>query len=84
MFLFINNGEIERLREEMRRCRCYEGQRLLKVEEVKYPHTLFGVSYILRLYRLYINSVKEVVRHLEVQLGCINHHVDTETGFGLR
>jgi hypothetical protein len=37
----------------------------MKFEEVKDPHTLGGSSYILRLY---INSVKEVVRHLEVEL----------------
>ena len=37
----------------------------MKLEEVKVPHTLGGVSYILRLY---INSVKEVVSHLEVEL----------------
>ena len=37
----------------------------MKLEEVKTPHTLGGSSYILRLY---INSVKEVVNHLEVEL----------------
>ena len=37
----------------------------LKLEGVKDPHTLGGVSYILNLY---INSVKEVVSHLEVEL----------------
>jgi hypothetical protein len=37
----------------------------MKLEEVKTPHTLGGVSYIPSLY---INSVKEVVSHLEVQL----------------
>jgi hypothetical protein len=37
----------------------------LKLEEVKAPRTLGGASYILRLY---INSVKEVVSHLEVEL----------------
>jgi hypothetical protein len=37
----------------------------LKLQEVKSPHTLGGTSYILNLY---INSVKEVVRHLEVEL----------------
>ena len=34
----------------------------LKFETVKDPHTLGGSSYILNLY---INSVKEVVIHLE-------------------
>ncbi len=56
----------------------------MKFEEVKTPHTLGGSSYILNLY---INSVKEVVRHLEV---CCIKHVDTlvsrwiqtATGFG--
>ena len=37
----------------------------LKLEEVKTPHTLGGASYILSLY---MNSVKEVVSHLEVEL----------------
>ncbi len=37
----------------------------LKFEEVKVPHTLGGSSYILSLN---INSVKEVVNHLEVEL----------------
>ena len=37
----------------------------MKSEEVKAPHTLGGTSYILSLY---INSVKEVVSHLEVEL----------------
>ncbi len=37
----------------------------MKLEEVKDPHTLGGSSSILSLY---INSVKEVVRHLEVEL----------------
>ena len=37
----------------------------LNLEEVKVPHTLGGSSYILILC---INSVKEVVRHLEVEL----------------
>ncbi len=37
----------------------------LKLEDVKAPHTLGGSSYILFLY---INSVKEVVSHLEVEL----------------
>ena len=37
----------------------------MKLEEVKTPHTLGGSSYILSLY---INSVKEVVSHLEVEL----------------
>ena len=37
----------------------------LKLEEVKTPHTLGGVSYILNLS---INSVKEVVSYLEVEL----------------
>ena len=37
----------------------------LKLEEVKAPHTLGGASYILSLY---INSAKEVVSHLEVEL----------------
>jgi hypothetical protein len=37
----------------------------LKLEEVKAPHTLGGSSYVLTLY---INSVKEVVSHLEVEL----------------
>jgi hypothetical protein len=36
-----------------------------KLEEVKSPHTLGGATCILRLY---INSVKEVVSHLEVEL----------------
>ncbi len=37
----------------------------MKLEDVKSPHTLGGASYILILY---INSVKEVVSHLEVEL----------------
>ena len=37
----------------------------MKLEEVKEPHTVGGVSHILRLH---INSVKEVVNHLEVEL----------------
>jgi hypothetical protein len=37
----------------------------LKLEEVKVPHTLGGSSYILIIY---INSVKEVVSHSEVEL----------------
>ena len=37
----------------------------LKFEEDKDPHTLDGGSYILSLY---INSVKEVVIHVEVEL----------------
>ncbi len=37
----------------------------LKFEEDKDPHTLGGGSYILSLY---INSVKEVVSHVEVEL----------------
>jgi hypothetical protein len=37
----------------------------LKLEEVKAPHTLGGASYILILY---IDSVKELVIHLEVEL----------------
>jgi hypothetical protein len=37
----------------------------LKLEKVKGPHTLGGASYILSLY---INSVKEVVSHLDVEL----------------
>jgi hypothetical protein len=37
----------------------------MKLEEVKVPHTLGGSSYILILY---INSDKEVVSHLEVEL----------------
>ena len=37
----------------------------LNLEEVKDPHTLGGVSYILSVY---INSAKEVVSHLEVEL----------------
>ena len=37
----------------------------LKFEEDKDPHTLGGGSYILSLY---INSVKEVVCHVEVEL----------------
>ena len=37
----------------------------MKLEKVKVPHTLGGSSYILSLY---INSVKEVVSHLEVEL----------------
>ena len=37
----------------------------MKIEEVKTPHTLGGGSYILSLY---VNSVKEVVIHLEVEL----------------
>ena len=37
----------------------------MNLEEVKVPHTLGGSSYILILY---INSVKEVVSHLEVEL----------------
>ena len=37
----------------------------MKLEEVKVPHTLGGASSILSLY---INSVKEVVSHLEVEL----------------
>jgi hypothetical protein len=37
----------------------------LKFEEDKDPHTLGGASYILSLY---INSVKEVVSHVEVEL----------------
>ena len=36
-----------------------------KLEEVRVPHTLGGASCILSLY---INSVKEVVSHLEVEL----------------
>jgi hypothetical protein len=39
----------------------------LKLEEVKVPHTLGGSSYMLILI-LYINSTKEVVSHLEVEL----------------
>jgi hypothetical protein len=49
----------------MRRCRCYEGQRGEVLEEVKVPHTLGGASYILNIY---INSAKEVVSHVEVEL----------------
>ena len=37
----------------------------LKFEEVQAPHTLGEVSYKLSLY---INSTKEVVSHLEVEL----------------
>ena len=37
----------------------------LKLEEVKVSHTLGGSSYILIIY---INVVKEVVSHLEVEL----------------
>ena len=37
----------------------------MKLEEVKTPHILGGASYILNLY---INSVREVVSHLEVEL----------------
>ena len=37
----------------------------MKFEEVKVPHTLGGASYKLSLY---INSAKEVVNHLEVEL----------------
>ena len=37
----------------------------MNLKEVKDPHTLGGSSYILNLY---INSVKEVVSHLEVEL----------------
>jgi hypothetical protein len=37
----------------------------MKLEDVNVPHTLGGVLYILSLY---INSVKEVVSHLEVEL----------------
>jgi hypothetical protein len=37
----------------------------MKFEEVKVPHTMGAVSYILSLH---INSVKEVVSHLEVEL----------------
>jgi hypothetical protein len=37
----------------------------LKLQEVKAPHKLGGASYMLSLY---INSVKEVVSHLEVEL----------------
>ncbi len=36
----------------------------LKLEEVKTTHTLGGASYVLRLY---INTVKKVVSHLEVE-----------------
>ena len=37
----------------------------MNLEEVQDPHTLGGVSYVLRLY---INFDKEVVSHLEVEL----------------
>ena len=37
----------------------------LKLEEVNVPHTLGGASYILILY---LNSVKEIVSHLEVEM----------------
>ena len=37
----------------------------MKLEDVKVPHTLGGVSYKLFVY---INSTKEVVSHLEVEL----------------
>ena len=43
----------------------FETDKELKLEEVKTPHTLGGTSYILNLY---INSVKEVISHLEVEL----------------
>ena len=37
----------------------------MKLEDVKVPHTLVGASYIPFLF---INSTKEVVSHLEVEL----------------
>jgi hypothetical protein len=56
----------------------------LKLEEVKVPHTLGGSSYVLTLY---INSVKEVVSHLEVELykprsTLVSRRIQTEAGFG--
>jgi hypothetical protein len=44
----------------------------LKLEEVKAPHTLGGASYILSLY---INSAKEVVSHLEIELYKPRRHI---------
>ena len=48
----------------------------MKLEEVKVPHTLGGVSYILRLY---VNSSKEVVIHLEVELYKPRRYISLET-----
>jgi hypothetical protein len=53
----------------------------MKLEEVKVPHTLGGASSILSLY---INSVKEVVSHLEVELykPCRYISLATDSGRG--
>ena len=48
----------------------------LKLEEVQVPHILGGTSYILRLY---INSVNEVVRHLEVKLYKLRRYISLST-----
>ena len=54
----------------------------LKLEEVKTPHTLGGTSYIPILY---INSVKEVVSHLQAELyksrRCISLAADSARGW---
>jgi hypothetical protein len=48
----------------------------LKPESVKSPLTLSGRAYILNLY---INSVKEVVSHLEVELYKPRRYISLET-----
>ena len=48
----------------------------MKLEEVKTPHTLGGGSYILSQY---MNSTKEVVSHLEVELYKSRRYISLST-----
>ncbi len=53
------NGENERYTEELKWCRCYEGQRgeICKIEDVNVPHTLGWVSYILLVKFVFLRKV---------------------------
>ena len=51
----------------------------MNLEEVKVPHTLGGASYILRLY---MNTVKKVVSHLEVELYKPRRYISLEADSG--